>query len=227
MRLLLIEDEPKLAASLCQGLSEAGYRVDVVHNGLDGKRMAIAGQYDLVVLDVMLPRLDGFGVLSALRRKKATPVLMLTARDAVKDRVRGLHGGADDYLVKPFAFSELLARVHALLRRGHGGQLSGAVRKPALAVTLEPSRRQAFRDGQAIDLTAQEFALLALLLERHGQVLSRQELSQQLWNVTVDNETNVIDVAIRRLRVKLDEPFEDKLLHTVRGLGYVLERRSP
>lgn len=227
MRLLLIEDEPKLAASLCQGLSEAGYIVDVAHDGIDGRHLAIEGNYDLIVLDVMLPGVDGFGVLAALRRQKTTPVLMLTARDKVEDRVRGLHGGADDYLVKPFSFSELLARVHALLRRGAGGSLTDTTRVQLADVELDPRRRKAFRAGRQIDLTAQEFSLLALLLRRQGEVLSRRELAEQLWDMNFDSDNNVIDVAVRRLRLKLDEPFAEKLLHTVRGMGYVLERRLP
>lgn len=227
MRLLLIEDEPKLAASLCQGLSEAGYLVDIAHDGLQGRYLAIEGQYDLIVLDVMLPGLDGFDVLADLRKKKTTPVLMLTARDQVEDRVRGLHGGADDYLVKPFAFSELLARAHALMRRGAGGSLAEPARARLSDVELDPRRRKAFRAGRQIDLTAQEFMLLAYFLKRQGEVLSRRELAEQLWNMTFDSDNNVIDVAVRRLRLKLDEPFDDKLLHTVRGMGYVLERRGP
>jgi two-component system copper resistance phosphate regulon response regulator CusR len=226
MRILVIEDDAKLAGYLKKGLSQSGYIVDVAHDGIDGRHLAVEGEYDLVLLDVMLPGVDGFGVLSALRKTKHMPVLMLTARDKVEDRVRGLRDGADDYLVKPFSFSELLARVEALLRRG------GPKAQPAATVLqlgdleLDLARRKAHRAGQRLDLTAKEFSLLALLLGRQGEVLSRTVLAEQVWDVNFDSETNVIDVAIRRLRAKLDAPFADKLLHTVRGMGYVLERRE-
>jgi heavy metal response regulator len=227
MRILVIEDDPKLAGYLKKGLSQSGYVVDVAGDGIDGRHLAVEGEYDLVLLDVMLPGVDGFGVLTSLRKTKHTPVLMLTARDKVEDRVRGLRDGADDYLVKPFSFSELLARVEALLRR------SGAKAQPTATVLrlgdleLDLARRRARRDGQRLDLSAKEFSLLALLLGRHGEVLSRTVLAEQVWDVNFDSETNVIEVAIRRLRSKLDDPFPEKLLHTVRGMGYVLERREP
>lgn len=229
MRILVIENEEKLAGYLRKGLVEAGgYMVDVSHHGIEGLHLIIEGNYDLILLDVMLPGMDGFEIVSTMRRTHDTPVLMLTARDRVMDRVRGLHAGADDYLVKPFAFSELLARIQALLRRGGGARLAPTNQPLRLAdVELEPVRRKAYRGGRQINLTAQEFSLLALLLERQGEVLSRTEIAEQLWDMNFDSDTNVIDVAIRRLRVKLDEPFEDKLLHTVRGIGYVLEYREP
>ncbi len=227
MRILVIEDDPKLAGYLKKGLGQSGYVVDVARNGIDGRHLAVEGEYDLVVLDVMLPGLDGFGVLSALRKTKHMPVLMLTARDKVEDRVRGLRDGADDYLVKPFSFSELLARVQALLRRGGGKAQPTATLLQLGDLELDLARRKAHRAGQRLDLTAKEFSLLALLLSRHGEVLSRTVLAEQVWDVNFDSDTNVIEVAVRRLRSKLDDPFPEKLLHTVRGMGYVLERREP
>ena len=228
MKLLLIEDEIKLAEYLRKGLSAAGHGVEVAHDGVDGLHLAMQGNYDLIVLDGMLPGIDGLGVLAALRQAKQTPVLMLTARVTVEDRVRGLQGGADDYLVKPFAFSELLARVQVLLRRG-GAQRDAA--EPSVLgladLELDLLRRKATRAGQRLDLTAKEFALLALLLRRHGQVLSRTEIAEQVWDMNFDSDTNVIEVAVRRLRGKLDQPFDRVLLHTVRGMGYVLELREP
>lgn len=224
MRILVIEDERKTADYLQQGLSENGYVVDVAHDGVAGKGLALQGNYDLVVLDLMLPGIDGYGVLSALREAKDTPVLMLTARDQLEDRVKGLQRGADDYLVKPFAFSELLARVQALLRRGRG-QESTVLKLADLEVDLV--KRKAFRAGQRLDLTAKEFTLLTLLLRRHGQILSRTTIAEQVWDINFDSDTNVVEVAVRRLRAKLDDPFDTKLLHTVRGMGYVLEIREP
>ena len=227
MRLLVIEDEVKLAEYLRKGLTEEGYVVDVAHNGVDGLHLAREGDYDLLVLDGMLPGIDGLGLLAALRQSKQTPVLMLTARIRVEDRVKGLQGGADDYLVKPFAFSELVARIQVLLRRAR------PVREPEGATVLGLSdlemdllRRKATRAGRRLDLTAKEFTLLALLLRRQGEVLSRTEIAEQVWDINFDSATNVIDVAVRRLRGKLDAPFERALLHTVRGMGYVLEERE-
>ncbi len=228
MRLLVIEDEPKLAEYLRRGLTQSGYVVDVASDGIDGRHLALEGEYDLILLDVMLPGIDGFGVLSALRQSKRTPVLMLTARDKVEDRVKGLRGGADDYLVKPFAFSELLARVEALLRRGsQAGDAQELVVLKTEDLELDLVRRKAFRGGQRLDLTAKEFLLLTLLLRRQGQVLSRTQLAEQVWDMNFDGGTNIVEVAVRRLRGKLDDPFERKLLHTVRGMGYVLESRDP
>jgi two-component system copper resistance phosphate regulon response regulator CusR len=228
MRLLVIEDEPKLAEYLRRGLTQSGYVVDVASEGIDGRHLSLEGNYDLILLDVMLPGMDGFGVLSALRQVKRTPVLMLTARDKVEDRVKGLRDGADDYLVKPFAFSELLARVEALLRRGHqAGDTRELVLLKMEDLELDLARRKAFRAGQRLDLTAKEFLLLTLLLRRQGQVLSRTLLAEQVWDMNFDGGTNIVEVAVRRLRGKLDDPFERKLLHTVRGMGYVLESRDP
>lgn len=225
MRLLVIEDEPKLADYLRKGLSENGYVVDVAHDGLRGRQLACEGDYDLVLLDLMLPGVDGFGVLKAMRERGQTPVLMLTARDKVEDRVHGLQEGADDYLVKPFAFSELLARVGALLRRGVAAG-PAATQWRLADLELDLASRKAQRAGRRLDLTAKEFTLLTLLLRRRGQILSRTTLAEQVWDMNFDSDTNVVEVAVRRLRAKLDDPFANRLLHTVRGMGYVLEDRS-
>ncbi|MBE0590007.1 MAG: DNA-binding response regulator [Betaproteobacteria bacterium HGW-Betaproteobacteria-9] len=228
MRVLVVEDEPKLVQYLHQGLSENGYVVDVARDGIEGRRLATGGSYDLMLLDVMLPGVDGYGVLSALRAQDSkTPVLMLTARDKIEDRVKGLEGGADDYLVKPFAFSELLARMGALLRRGAfvSPQAATVLRLADLEVDLVS--RRCTRGSQRLDLTAKEFNLLALLTRRRGQILSRTTLAEQVWDMHFDSDTNVVEVAVRRLRAKLDDPFPNRLLHTVRGMGYVLEERAP
>ena len=226
MRILVIEDESRLASYVRKGLSESGYVVDVAGDGIDGAHLALEGQYDLIVLDVMLPGIDGFEVLRRLREHKSTPVLMLTARDKVEDRVHGLKGGADDYLIKPFAFTELLARIEALLRRGASlsSQPLTSLRLGDLEVDL--ARRKASRAGRRLDLSPKEFTLLTVMLRRHGEVLSRTVLAEQVWDLNFDSETNVIDVAVRRLRVKLDEGFDRPLLHTVRGMGYGLEDRG-
>lgn len=227
MKLLVIEDEVKLAEYLRKGLTEEGYVVDVAHNGVDGLHLAMEGDYDLLVLDGMLPGIDGLGLLAALRLSKQTPVLMLTARIRVEDRVKGLQGGADDYLVKPFAFSELVARIQVLLRRARPArEPEGATVLGLSDLEMDLLRRKATRAGRRLDLTAKEFTLLALLLRRQGEVLSRTEIAEQVWDINFDSATNVIDVAVRRLRGKLDAPFERTLLHTVRGMGYVLEERE-
>ncbi len=227
MRLLVIEDEVKLAEYLRKGLTEEGYVVDVAHNGVDGLHLAMEGDYDLLVLDGMLPGIDGLGLLAALRQSKQTPVLMLTARIRVEDRVKGLQGGADDYLVKPFAFSELVARIQVLLRRARPArEPEGATVLGLSDLEMDLLRRKATRAGRRLDLTAKEFTLLALLLRRQGEVLSRTEIAEQVWDINFDSATNIIDVAVRRLRGKLDAPFERTLLHTVRGMGYVLEERE-
>jgi len=228
MKLLVVEDEVKLAEYLRKGLSEEGYTVDVAHTGIDGLHMATEVDYDLLVLDGMLPGIDGLAVLAALRQSKQTPVLMLTARGQVEDRVRGLKSGADDYLVKPFAFSELVARIQVLLRRAGSAKGNGEPTLLKMAdLELDLIRRKATRAGQRLDLTAKEFNLLSLLLRRQTEVLSRTELAEQVWDMNFDSETNVVEVAVRRLRSKLDQPFERPLLHTVRGMGYVLEAREP
>jgi two-component system copper resistance phosphate regulon response regulator CusR len=223
---LVIEDESRLAGYVKKGLGESGYVVDVAGDGIDGAHLAIEGQYDLIVLDVMLPGIDGFEVLRRLREHKSTPVLMLTARDKVEDRVQGLKAGADDYLIKPFAFTELLARIEALLRRGasHSSQPLTSLRLGDLEVDL--ARRKVTRAGRRLDLSPKEFTLLTVMLRRHGEVLSRTVLAEQVWDLNFDSETNAIDVAVRRLRVKLDAGFDRPLLHTVRGMGYVLEDRG-
>ena len=224
MRLLIIEDEPKTGSYLHQGLTEAGFVVDLARTGTDGLHLALTGEYDLVVLDVMLPGVDGWTVLRRLREAhQDVPVLFLTARDDVADRVRGLELGADDYLVKPFAFSELLARIRTLLRRGKNKEPE----QLTLAdLELDVIRRRATRQGQRIDLTAKEFALLLLLLRRQGEVLSRALIASQVWDMNFDSDTNVVDVAVKRLRSKVDDPFPVKLIHTVRGMGYVMESTS-
>ena len=228
MKLLVVEDEVKLAEYLRKGLSEEGYTVDVAHTGIDGLHMATEVDYDLLILDGMLPGIDGLAVLAALRQSKQTPVLMLTARGQVEDRVRGLQSGADDYLVKPFAFSELVARIQVLLRRAGSVKSHGEPTLLKLAdLELDLIRRKVTRTGQRLDLTAKEFNLLSLLLRRQAEVLSRTELAEQVWDMNFDSETNVVEVAVRRLRSKLDQPFERPLLHTVRGMGYVLEAREP
>lgn len=222
MKILVVEDEPKTGTYLKRGLVEAGFVVDLVMDGADGLHLAVSDAYDLAILDVMLPGLDGWGVLQGIRKAgKEMPVLFLTARDQVEDRVKGLELGADDYLVKPFAFSELLARVRTLLRRGAKVKESESLRVADLELDL--MRRRVVRSGRRIDLTAKEFALLELLLRRQGEVLSRSLIASQVWDMNFDSDTNVIDVAIKRLRVKMDEGFEQKLIHTVRGMGYVLE----
>ncbi|KQP13893.1 heavy metal response regulator transcription factor [Pseudorhodoferax sp. Leaf265] len=225
MQLLVIEDETKLAQYLHKGLREEGFAVDVAHDGVTGLEAALQHAYDLVVLDGMLPGLDGFAVLAALRQSRQTPVLMLTARGEVEDRVRGLRSGADDYLVKPFAFSELVARIQVLLRRASSTPAEATVLRLA-DLEVDLIRRRVTRAGQRVDLTNKEFNLLTLLLRRQGAVLSRTELAAQVWGMNFDSETNIVEVAVRRLRDKLDRPFERPLLHTVRGMGYVLEVRA-
>jgi two-component system copper resistance phosphate regulon response regulator CusR len=222
MKILVVEDEPKTGNYLQQGLAEAGFVVDLARDGGDGLHDALTVNYDLVILDVMLPGIDGWGVLRGIRAAgKEIPVLFLTARDQVDDRVRGLELGADDYLVKPFAFAELLARVRTLLRRGGKGKASEALR--AADLELDLIRRRVTRSGKRIDLTAKEFALLELLLRRQGEVLPRSLIASQVWDMNFDSDTNVIEVAVRRLRAKVDDDFEPKLIRTVRGMGYVLE----
>lgn len=228
MKVLLIEDEVKLAHYLRKGLTEAGYVVDVAHNGVDGLHMALEGDYALLVLDVMLPGIDGLSLLAALRKTRQTPVLMLTARTKVEDRVLGLQSGADDYLVKPFAFSELMARIEVIVRRSRVAQPGSACATVLQLANLEVDllRRKATRAGQRLDLTAKEFLLLTLFLRRQGEVLSRTEIAAQVWDMNFDSETNVVEVAIRRLRSKMDVPFPEHLLHTIRGMGYVMEARG-
>ncbi len=227
MKILIVEDEPKTGDYLKQGLTEAGMVVDLARDGWDGLHLACnmeAGKpaYDLLILDVMLPGLDGWQVLEGVRRAgMSMPVLFLTARDQVADRVRGLELGADDYLVKPFAFIELLARVRSLLRRGKGSIESTLLKVADLELDL--LSRRALRAGKRIDLTAKEFALLELLLRHQGEVLPRTLIASQVWDMNFDSDTNVVEVAVRRLRAKVDDGFEPKLIQTVRGMGYRLE----
>jgi two-component system copper resistance phosphate regulon response regulator CusR len=223
MRILIVEDEAKAAAYLKKGLTENGFAADTAANGEDGLHAALTFDYDLIILDVMLPGRDGWSVLSEIRKRgNQTPVLFLTARDRVQDRVRGLELGADDYLVKPFAFSELLARLRVILRRGQAKQ-SESLSLADLEIDLRAHR--VTRGGKTLDLTQKEFMLLSLLVQRAGQVLSRTMIAEQVWDINFDSDTNVVDVAIRRLRTKVDDPFERKLIHTVRGVGYVAEER--
>jgi two-component system, OmpR family, copper resistance phosphate regulon response regulator CusR len=220
MRILVIEDELKTAAYLKKGLEESGYTVDVANDGPQGLILAQEEQYDVIVLDVMLPGMDGWTIVKTLRTTRTTPVLFLTARDDVDDRVRGLELGADDYLVKPFAFVEFLARVRTLARRG-------PPRESELLTVgdleMDVNRRRVKRGGVRIDLTPREFSLLQLLARRHGEVLSRTQIASYVWDMNFDSDTNVVEVAIRRLRTKIDDNFPVKLIHTVRGVGYVLE----
>lgn len=227
-KILLVEDQPTAAAYLSQGLREAGMMVDVASNGPDGLHRILTEPYELAILDVMLPGLDGWTILETARRAaRRTPVLFLTARDEVEDRVRGLELGAEDYLVKPFAFSELLARVRVILRRGEpGASVHEPTRYQLADLTLDLLRHRAMRGAERLDLTPKEFALLALLIKRAGEVQSRAVIADQVWDMNFDSDTNVVEVAIRRLRTKLDDPYPVKLLHTVRGAGYVLELRD-
>ena len=220
MRILVVEDEVKAADYLRKGLGESGYVVEVAHNGIDGQFMAQESEFDLVILDVMLPGIDGWQLLQIIRHKSQVPVLFLTARDAVEDRVKGLELGADDYLVKPFSYAELLARVRTLLRRGPPREVE---QLQVADLQLDVLRRRVQRGAERIALTNKEFALLQLLMERSGEVLSRTQIASQVWQMNFDSDTNVVDVAIRRLRAKVDDPFSPKLIHTMRGMGYLLE----
>jgi two-component system copper resistance phosphate regulon response regulator CusR len=220
MRILVVEDEPKTAAYLKKGLEESGYSVEVANDGSQGLILAQEEDYDVIILDVMLPWMDGWTVVKTLRATRTTPVLFLTARDDVNDRVRGLELGADDYLVKPFAFVELLARVRTLARRGPARE-SELIRIGDLEMDIQ--RRRVKRGTTRIDLTPREFSLLQLLARRHGEVLSRTQIASYVWDMNFDSDTNVVEVAIRRLRSKVDDNFPVKLIHTVRGVGYVLE----
>jgi two-component system copper resistance phosphate regulon response regulator CusR len=221
MRILIVEDDKKTASYLKKGLSENNFVVDVADQGDEGLHLALTSDYDLIILDVMIPQKDGWTVLSEIKRSgKITPVLFLTAKDSIQDRVKGLELGADDYLVKPFAFSELLARVRSILRRGPARQ---AETLTIADLTIDLLRHKAIRGGKDLDLTQQEFQLLSLLTRRAGEVLSRTLIAEQVWDINFDSDSNVVEVAVRRLRVKVDEPFSKKLIQTVRGVGYVLE----
>lgn len=225
VKILIVEDEPKTGDYLQQGLREAGFGADVVTHGGDGLHLALTGHYQLLILDVMLPGLDGWQVLAALRRAGVqTPVLFLSARDQVEDRVRGLELGADDYLVKPFSFAELLARVRTILRRGR--PVAESTTLAVADLELDLLKRRATRAGQRIELTAKEFALLELLLRRKDEVLPRSLIASQVWDMNFDSDTNVIDVAVRRLRLKIDEGRSPRLIQTVRGMGYRLQAQD-
>ena len=223
MRILVIEGEPQLGDQLKKGLEENGYAVDIARDGAKGRYLSAEHHYALILLDAVLPGADGFAVLRALRRTSTVPVLVLTARDKVEDRVNGLRLGANDYLVKPFTLPELLARMRALLQHGKPNEPS-TFRLADLELDL--ASRKCVRNHQRIELTAKEFTLLAVLLRNRGHIVSRSTLAEEVWDSTLDSDTNVLEVAIRRLRAKIDDPFDLKLLHTVRGSGYVLEDRS-
>jgi len=224
MKILVIEDEKKSAVHLEKGLRENGYDVAVAEQGDTGLQMAMEREYDLIVLDVMLPGVDGWSIMTRLRHAgKSTPVLFLTARDGVEDRVKGLELGADDYLIKPFAFSELLARVKSILRRN-------PLRQPEIVkigdLELDLFKQRAARAGKKLDLTPKEFSLLSLLARRAGEPLSRETIATEVWDMNFDSDTNVVDVHVRRLRSKLDDPYDKKLIQTVRGVGYVIHEQS-
>lgn len=222
MKILIVEDETKIGDYLRQGLTEAGFVADLARNGLDGHHHAMTESYDLIILDVMLPDVDGWRILQSLREAgNSVPVLFLTARDSVDDRVKGLELGADDYLVKPFAFAELLARVRTLMRRGAAPATDTTLKVADLELDL--MRRRVTREEHRIQLTAKEFSLLELLMRHQGEVLPRSLIASQVWDMNFDSDTNVIDVAIRRLRAKIDDDFKTKLIHTVRGMGYMLD----
>jgi two-component system copper resistance phosphate regulon response regulator CusR len=223
MRILVVEDETKMADYLRKALTESGYSVEIALDGLDGQHLVQESEFDLIILDVMLPGLDGWQLLQVIRRKWQTPVLFLTARDSVDDRVKGLELGADDYLVKPFSYAELLARVRTLLRRGPPREVEHFL---VADLSLNLLQRKVTRNGERLILTNKEFALLHLLVSREGEVLSRSLIASQIWNMNFDSDTNVVDVAIRRLRAKVDDPYPRKLIHTVRGIGYMLEVQS-
>jgi two-component system copper resistance phosphate regulon response regulator CusR len=223
MRILIIEDEQKMSSYLHKGLTEASFTVDIANDGRHGLFLALHDEFDLIVLDVMLPEIDGLEVLKRLREQKQTQVLLLTARDGLDDKVKGFELGADDYLAKPFAYAEFLARIRTLLRRP-----SRITRDFLLVADLKIDlvNRHVRRGNVPLDLTEQEFALLQLLAQRRGEVLTRTFITSQIWGINSDSDTNVVDVAVGRLRAKIDSPFDKKLLHTVRGMGYVLEDKS-
>lgn len=225
MHILIVEDEEKTSSYLHRGLTEIGFNVDIAENGTDGLYHALEINYDAIVLDVMLPDRDGFQILEELRRHKKTPVIMLSARGSVNDRVNGLRLGADDYLPKPFSFTELVARIQALLRRQQG-EAHNQTHLEIGDLLIDLLARKVTRHGQRIDLTAKEFALLALLARHEGEVLSKTMIAEQIWDINFDSDANVVEVAIKRLRAKIDTPYETKLLHTMRGMGYVLEIRD-
>lgn len=225
MRILLVEDEVKTADYMCQGLTESGYVVDIANNGVDGCHLALTHNYDIIILDINLPEMEGWDVLKKIRKHKETGIIIVTARGRLEEKVRGLELGADDYIVKPFQFPELLARVKTLMRRTD----SRPTTPDTLQVDdlqLDQGRHRALRGGKRIDLTAKEFTLLHLLMRHTGEVLTRTQIVSMVWDINFDCDTNVVEVSIRRLRAKVDDPFERKLIHTLRGVGYVLEARE-
>ena len=224
MRILVVEDEPKTAEYMHQGLSESGYVVDIAKTGIDGVHLAQSQIYDVVILDVNLPLMEGWEVLREIRKTSNTRVMMVTARGRLDEKVKGLEMGADDYLVKPFEFPELLARIRTLMRRSEQSSLPEVLRVADLE--LDQGRHRAFRGTQRIDLTTKEFALLHLLMRHSGEVMSRTQIISLVWDMNFDCDTNVVEVSIRRLRAKIDDPFDRKLIHTLRGVGYVLEARE-
>jgi two-component system, OmpR family, copper resistance phosphate regulon response regulator CusR len=223
MLALIIEDDRATANVLAQGLNEAGFRVDVAHDGKNGLMAAEKGNHDVILLDINVPRIDGWRILESLRRTKTTPVLVLTGQGTVEEKVRGLRAGADDYVVKPFALVELLARVHSLVRRSTATASTGL---RVADLELDTVERCATRNGKRIRLTAKEFALLHLFMRRCGEPLSRAMIAREVWGIDFDTDTNVVEVAVRRLRVKVDDGFDAKLIHTLTGVGYVMEQRA-
>ena len=223
MRILVVEDERKAADYLHKGLSESGYHVSVALNGLDARHLIEEDEFDLIILDVMLPGMDGWQLIKLIRSRSATPVLFLTARDSVADRVKGLESGADDYLVNPFSYAGLLGRVRSWWRRG---PVREAERYRLADLEVDVLRRQVKRGAERVLLTNKEFALLQLLISHPGEVMSRSRIASEVWHINFDSDTNVVDVAIRRLRAKLDDPFQHKLVHTVRGMGYKLDLQA-
>lgn len=219
MHILIVEDETKIAQFLAKGLNESGYLTSITHNGLTALTLLQEKKFDLVILDVMLPEIDGWQVLKTLRTFSKIPVIMLTAKDHVLDRVKGLELGADDYLIKPFSYIELLARIKSLLRRSVRDESEYYQVEDLILYRLE---RTVYRDQQKIDLSAKEFSLLHLLMQHQGELLTRSQISSEVWNINFETDTNVVDVAIRRLRAKIDDHFQPKLIHTVRGMGYRL-----
>ncbi|MBX8615335.1 heavy metal response regulator transcription factor [Pseudomonas cichorii] len=224
MRILVVEDEPKTAEYMHQGLTESGYVVDVATTGIDGLCLAQQQIYDVVILDINLPGMDGWDVLAQLRKTSNTRVMIVTARGRLDEKIKGLESGADDYLVKPFEFPELLARIRTLMRRSEQANVPQVLQVADLE--LDQGRHRAFRGKRRIDLTTKEFALLHLLMRHSGEVLSRTQIISLVWDMNFDCDTNVVEVSIRRLRAKIDDPFDNKLIHTLRGVGYVLESRE-
>ncbi|WP_375753436.1 heavy metal response regulator transcription factor [Vibrio sp. HN007] len=226
MKLLIIEDEPKTGSYLKKGFTESGYIVDLSSDGVDGLYMATSNHYDLIILDIMLPKLNGWQVLQTMRSSQLdTPIIMLSAKDQVEDRVKGLELGANDYVVKPFAFVELLARVKNVLRQ-QGGTSSKETTLVVSDLSIDLLKRIVQRGSDTISVTAKEFSLLELFLRKRGEVLSRSLIASMVWDMNFDSDTNVIDAAVKRLRAKIDKPYEVKLIHTVRGMGYKLDDLS-